>query len=233
MGLAADDPECAGPPRGVCAGSSASWLDRRPEPSDRLPLGRRQCRRPCASTRRNWSRSPPTSSWPIPAQPSRRCCRRPAPFRSCSRWSPTRSAPASSTAWRARAATSRASPISNMAMGGKWLELLKEIVPDVTRAAVLRESAIAAGPGQFGAIQAVAPSLGVELRPIDVSDAGEIERDITAFAQASERRPDRDREPGRDRSPRADHRAGGPAPVARRLQLPLLRHQWRPDRLWT
>jgi len=70
-------------------------------------------------------------------------------------------------------------------MGGKWLELLKEISPRVTRAAVLRESAIAAGPGQFGAIQAVAPALGVELRPIDVRDAGEIERDITAFAQSS------------------------------------------------
>ena len=71
------------------------------------------------------------------------------------------------------------------AMGGKWLELLKEIAPRVTRAAVLRELAIAAGPGQFGAIQAVAPALGVDLRPIDVRDAGEIERDITAFAQGS------------------------------------------------
>jgi putative ABC transport system substrate-binding protein len=71
------------------------------------------------------------------------------------------------------------------AMGGKWLELLKAIAPGVTRAAVLRESAIAAGPGQFGAIQAVAPALGVDLRPLDVRDAGEIERDITAFAQGS------------------------------------------------
>ena len=70
------------------------------------------------------------------------------------------------------------------AMGGKWLELLKEIAPRLTRAAVIRESAIAAGPGQFGAIQAVAPALGVELRPVDVRDAGEIERDITAFAQS-------------------------------------------------
>ena len=70
-------------------------------------------------------------------------------------------------------------------MGGKWLELLKEIAPGVTRVAVLRESAIAAGPGQFGAIQAVAPSLGVDLRPIDVRDAVEIERDITAFAEGS------------------------------------------------
>jgi putative tryptophan/tyrosine transport system substrate-binding protein len=70
-------------------------------------------------------------------------------------------------------------------IAGKWLELLKEIAPGVTRAAVLRESAIAAGPGQLGAIQALAQSLGVELRPVDVRDAGEIERAITAFARGS------------------------------------------------
>jgi ABC-type uncharacterized transport system substrate-binding protein len=69
------------------------------------------------------------------------------------------------------------------ALGGKWLELLKEIAPRVTRVAVLRDPTIAGGPGQFGAIQAMAPSLGVELRPVDVADAGEIERSITAFAQ--------------------------------------------------
>jgi putative tryptophan/tyrosine transport system substrate-binding protein len=68
-------------------------------------------------------------------------------------------------------------------MGGKWLELLKEISPRLTRAAVLRESAMVAGPGQFAAIQAVAQSLGVDLRPIDVRDATEIERDITLFAE--------------------------------------------------
>jgi putative tryptophan/tyrosine transport system substrate-binding protein len=69
------------------------------------------------------------------------------------------------------------------AMGGKWLELLKEISPRLTRVAVLRESAMVAGPGQFGAIQAVATSLGIDLRPIDVRDATEIERDITSFAE--------------------------------------------------
>src|SRR5262249_2140445 len=53
-------------------------------------------------------------------------------------------------------------------LSGKWLELLKEIAPRVTRAAVLRDSAIAAGPAQFAVIQAVAPSLGVELRPADM-----------------------------------------------------------------
>ncbi len=67
----------------------------------------------------------------------------------------------------------------------KWLELLKDIAPGVTRTAVLRESAIAAGPAQFGAIRAVAQSLGMEVRPVEVRDSGEIERAITAFARGS------------------------------------------------
>jgi putative tryptophan/tyrosine transport system substrate-binding protein len=70
-------------------------------------------------------------------------------------------------------------------IAGKWLELLKEIAPRVTRVAVFREAAVAAGPAQFSAAQTVAPSLGMELRPVDTRDAGEIERAITAFAQGS------------------------------------------------
>jgi putative ABC transport system substrate-binding protein len=70
-------------------------------------------------------------------------------------------------------------------IGVKWLELLKEIAPRVTRAAVLRDPAIPAGIGEFGAIQAIAPSLGIELRPIDMRDASEIERAVTAFARSS------------------------------------------------
>ncbi|MGA9203372.1 MAG: ABC transporter substrate-binding protein, partial [Pseudolabrys sp.] len=70
-------------------------------------------------------------------------------------------------------------------MGAKWLELLKEIAPNVSRVAVLRDPAIAAGTGQFGAIQSVAPSLGVELTPVNVRDPGEIERAISAFARSS------------------------------------------------
>jgi putative ABC transport system substrate-binding protein len=67
-------------------------------------------------------------------------------------------------------------------MSGKWLELLKQIAPGVTRAAVLRDPAIASGIGQFGAVQAVAPSLRVELSTVDVRDAPEIERAVTTFA---------------------------------------------------
>ena len=66
-------------------------------------------------------------------------------------------------------------------MSGKWLELLKQIAPRLTRAAVLRDPAAASGTGQFGAVQIVAPSFGVELIPVDVRDAGEIERAVAAF----------------------------------------------------
>ena len=68
-------------------------------------------------------------------------------------------------------------------MSGKWLELLKELGSHVTRAVVLRDPALAVGIGQLGAIQSVAPSLGVEVSPIDARDAGDIERAITAFAR--------------------------------------------------
>ena len=76
---------------------------------------------------------------------------------------------------------------TNMEYGtsGKYLELLKEIAPRIARAAVLRDPTIPQGIGQFGAIQAVAPSLGVELRPIDVHDAPEIERAVKAFARSA------------------------------------------------
>ena len=70
-------------------------------------------------------------------------------------------------------------------MSAKWLELLKEIVPPLKLAAVLRDPAIASGAGQYAVIQAAAPSFGVELRAVGVRDAGEIERAITAFARSS------------------------------------------------
>jgi ABC-type uncharacterized transport system substrate-binding protein len=69
-------------------------------------------------------------------------------------------------------------------IGGKWLELLKEIAPGMTRAAVIRDAALAAGGGQLGVIQAVARSVGAEVTPVNVRDAGEIERAITAFARS-------------------------------------------------
>jgi putative ABC transport system substrate-binding protein len=73
--------------------------------------------------------------------------------------------------------------LSEYSFSGKWLELLKTIAPRVTRVAVLRDPAIPTGGGQFAAIQSAAPSLGVEVSPINVRDAGEIERTVTAFAR--------------------------------------------------
>ena len=70
-------------------------------------------------------------------------------------------------------------------LSGKWLELLKEIAPRVTRAAILRDPAITAGIGQWGAIQSAAPSLGLEVSPVNVRDAGDIERAIMSFARSS------------------------------------------------
>jgi putative tryptophan/tyrosine transport system substrate-binding protein len=68
---------------------------------------------------------------------------------------------------------------------GKWLELLKEIAPGVTRAAVLRDAAITAGVGQFAVIQSVAPAVGVDVSPVNMRDAAETERAVTAFAQSA------------------------------------------------
>jgi len=67
-------------------------------------------------------------------------------------------------------------------LSGKWLELLKEIAPDVKRVAVLRDAATPAGIGQFAVIQAVAPSMGIEVSAISVNDAAGIEQRLAAFA---------------------------------------------------
>jgi len=69
-------------------------------------------------------------------------------------------------------------------VSGKWLELLKQIAPGVTRAAILRDPATPTGPAMFGVIQAVAPSLRVEVNPVSMRDAGEIERAVAAFARS-------------------------------------------------
>ena len=69
-------------------------------------------------------------------------------------------------------------------MGGKWLELLRQMAPNVTRAAVLRDTSEGSGTSQFAVIQAVAPSLRVEVKPFNMRDAGEIERDVEVFASS-------------------------------------------------
>ena len=117
-------------------------------------------------------------------------------------------------------------------MAGKWLELLKEMAPRVTRAAVLRNPTITSGVGQFGAIQSVAPSLGVELRPIDVRDVNAIETGVAAFAGVSN---------GglivTSGGQQILHREliitlAAQAQIARDLLQPVLRHRRRADVLW-
>jgi putative ABC transport system substrate-binding protein len=70
-------------------------------------------------------------------------------------------------------------------LSGKWLELLKQVAPGVTRAGVIRDATITSGIGQFAVIQSVAPSVGVDVRPIGLRDAAEIERGISALARSS------------------------------------------------
>ena len=138
-----------------------------------------------AETRRNWSRSRRTSSWPAAAKHS-------PPLQQATRTVPIVFAHVIDPVGAGFVA-SLARPGGNTTgftnfeygVSGKWLELLKQIAPGVTRAAVLRDPTNPAGTGQWGAIQSVAPSFGVELSPVDVRDAGEIERAITAFARES------------------------------------------------
>src|SRR5262249_39846210 len=68
-------------------------------------------------------------------------------------------------------------------LSAKWLELLKQIAPEVTRAGILRDAAITSGTGQFAVIQSVAPSVGIDVSPINVRDTSEIERGVAAFAR--------------------------------------------------
>ncbi|MGA7663898.1 MAG: hypothetical protein WBW13_03495 [Pseudolabrys sp.] len=117
---------------------------------------------------------------------------------------------------------------------GKWLGLLKEIAPRVSRAGgVIRDPAQTAGTGQFGVIQSVAPSLGMEVSTINVRDAPEIERGIAAFARSPDGGLIVTASALSVRSSRSDRHAGGAAQTARGLLPTHLRHWWRPGILWT
>ena len=114
-------------------------------------------------------------------------------------------------------------------LGGKWLELLKQIAPGVKRVAVLRDPALPSGIGQFAAIQTVGPSLGVEVVPVDVRDASEIERAVAAFARTPNGGSDRDAERTNDRASRTAHRAYRQPQAACDLLRALLRKGRRLD----
>ena len=118
-------------------------------------------------------------------------------------------------------------------LSGKWLELLKQIAPNVTRVAVLRDAGNPSGNAQFGAIQTVAQSLGVEVSPVNMRDASEIERAVAAFARSTNGGLIVTGSAAATGSPQSDHQAGGRRQAARGLLRTLLCHRWRPDLVWT
>jgi len=122
---------------------------------------------------------------------------------------------------------------NEFSMTGKWPELLKQIAPSVTRVAVLRSPDTTTGVGQFGVIQAVAQALKVEASPVNVRDAGDVQRGIAAFARSAngglivaggER--------GGGGSSRSDRHSGGPAQTASGLLPKRIRDRRRVDLLW-
>ena len=152
------------------------------------------------------------ATWPL-----RSCCRRPAPCRLCSRSCPIQSARGFVDSLARPGGNATGFMQFEYSMSGKWLELLKEIAPGVTRVAVLRDAATASGIGQFAVIQSVAPSSGVEVSPIDLRDAGEIERAVTAFARSPDGGLIVTAGSLSAASSRSDHHACGPAQAARGL----------------
>jgi len=173
----------AGPRRGVRAGPAAIGLERRPQRADRQALGGGRCRR----TRRYAAELIALAPDVILAPGSFTI----GPLLQVSRSVPIVFVHVPDPVG-AGFVDSLARPGGNAtgfilfeyATSAKWLELLKQIAPGLTRVAVIRDPALTSGTGQFAAIQALAPSLGVEVTPVNVRDAGEIERAITAFARS-------------------------------------------------
>src|SRR5262249_23641043 len=115
---------------------------------------------------------------------------------------------------------------------GKWLELLKEIVPGMTRAAVLRDTSQGSATSQFAAIRAVAPSLKVEVNAIRLARHRRDRARCRGLRAISERWSDRDGRRRDGASCQSDRHAGGPAQAARGLQRTLVRRGRRSDLLW-
>ena len=136
---------------------------------------------------------------------------------------PIRSALVSSIAWRDPAATPLASPCLNTAPVENGWSCLKRSRQASRERPILRDAAIPQGSGQFGAIQSVAPSFGVELRPVDLRDATEIERAVRGIRTIPKRQLDRHSERVGKHSSRTNHRARSPVSPPGRLFSPLVR----------
>ena len=182
--LASDDPEGQSRERGIPAGAAGAGLDRRPQRADRLSLGWQQfdadrMRKDAADL---VALAPDVIfATTAPVVATLQQATRTVPIVFVGVIDPVGAGVVDSLARPGGNVTGFI--LFEYGMSAKWLELLKEIAPGVKRVAVLREPTVA-GIGQFAAIQAVAPSLRVELRPIDVRDVDEIERALAAFARA-------------------------------------------------
>ena len=122
---------------------------------------------------------------------------------------------------------------TEFSIGGKWLELLKEISPGVTRVGVLRDTIEGVATGQFAAMQTVAPALGTQVSPIDMRDADEVERAVAAFARSPNGGLIANRRGNNATSSRPDHCAGGLAQATRGLLRAFLRRRRRAGLLWS
>ena len=221
----------SGPRRGVPAGTGSNWAGPSAATCGSTPAGPRPMPPRFADTRRNWPRSRRTSSWPMAPRPV-------GPLLQATRTVPI-VFPVVVDPVGAGFVDSLARPGGNAtgfmafeySMSGKWLELLKQIAPGVTRVAVLRDPAktcrhrpVRRNPGR-GAVARGGGEPGQRARR---------RRDRArrrGLRARSEWRPDRDGERGRDASSRSDHHAGGPAQAARGLLRTLLRRRRRPDLL--
>ena len=170
--------------RGVSAGAAAIGLDHRPQRADRISLRCRRCRQHSKTRggigRAHAGRHP--GRWRAAARPVLQATRT-VPIVFVIVPDPVGAGLVDSLARPGGNATGFIN--FEYSVGAKWLELLKAVAPSVTRVAVLRDASITAGIGQFGAIQSAAPSVGVEVSPVNVRDAGEIERAVAAFARSS------------------------------------------------
>ena len=218
--------------RGVPAGDGAIGLDHRPQPAHRYPLGHDPMPPTFADTRRNWPRSRRTSSWPLAASTV-------GPLLQATRTVPI-VFPIVVDPVGAGFVDSLARPGGKPPVSAVRIQLEREMAGAAQgdragrdAGGGLRDPAKPTGTGQFAAIQAVAPSLRVEVNPVNMRDAGEIERAVAAFAHAPNGGLIVTASAAVDSSSRSDHHAGGPAQAARGLLRTLLRRRRRPGLLWT
>ena len=123
--------------------------------------------------------------------------------------------------------------IFEYSIGAKWLELLKQVAPRVTRAAILQQAGLPGALGQVGAVQAAGPTLGVEVKPLNVRDVASIEAGVTSFAQAPNARHDRRCGRVTAAPSRSDHSSDSTNKVTDGLLRTIICHGWRPRFLWS